>query len=115
MTRARNPATLATRIPKADGDLSGMKALAMGADVNFFDPRNPARTGTDAEFNPALTTQDFAIAVTDAEGNEAAVSAADPRYGNALHQTTGSITSRVQSFSTRSACHSATSPRRAST
>jgi len=89
------PATIATRIPKADGDVSGLKALAMGADVNFFDPRNPARTGTDAEFNPALTTQDFAIAVIDSEGNEAVVSAADPRYGNALHQTTGSITSRV--------------------
>ena len=89
------PAKLSTTIPSADGDVSGLKSLTMGADVNFFDPRNPARTGTNAEFNPALTTQDFSIAVTDADGNEGVVSAADPRYGNALHQTTGSTTPKV--------------------
>ena len=66
----------------------------MAADVNFFDPRNPERT-TAAISDPSLTTQDFTIALTDAEGKEAVVSAADPRYGNALHQTTGNISSRV--------------------
>lgn len=95
------PATLATAIPAALGDVSGFKALAMGADVNFFDPRNPARedddpaTPDEALWNPAATTQDFTIALVDAEGNEGTVSAADQRYGNALHQTTGSTTARV--------------------
>ena len=31
------------RIPAASGDVSGYKALALGAAVNFFDPRNPSR------------------------------------------------------------------------
>ena len=89
------PAKLSTTIPAADSDVSDLKSLTMGADVNFFDPRNPARTGTNAEFNPEVTTQDFSIALTDADGTEATVSAADPRYGNALHQTTGSTTPKV--------------------
>lgn len=88
------PASLSTRIPAASGDVSGFKALALGAAVNFFDPRNPARSG-DALWNASATTQDFAIAVTDAAGNEAVVAAGDQRYGNALHQTTGDITPRV--------------------
>ena len=88
------PATLGTEIPAASADVSGFKALAMGADVNFFDPRNPERT-VGAYSDPSLITQDFTIALTDAEGNEGAVSAADQRYGNALHQTTGSTTSKV--------------------
>jgi dienelactone hydrolase len=89
-----NPAYLQTRIPAADGDVSKYKALAMDAAVNFFDPRNPARTGA-ALWNPATTTQDFAVTVSDASGKTATVSAADPRYGNALHPTIGSITARV--------------------
>ena len=95
------PAKLATAIPAALGDVSGFEALAMGADVNFFDPRNPAREDGDPEtpdealWNPAATTQDFTIALIDAQGNEGTVSAADQRYGNALHQTTGSTTARV--------------------
>jgi hypothetical protein len=88
------PASLGTEIPAASEDVSGFKVLAMGADVNFFDPRNPARS-TAALSNPALTTQDFTIALTDAEGNEGTVSAADQRYGNALHQTTGNTTARL--------------------
>lgn len=88
------PASLGTEIPAASQDVSGFKSLAMGADVNFFDPRNPARS-TAALSNPALTTQDFTIVLTDAEGNEGSVAAADQRYGNALHQTTGNITARV--------------------
>ena len=89
------PAELRTTIPAANADVSGYKALAMGADVNFFDPRNPQRTGTAAEWDPAQTTQDFEIALVDGDGNEGVVSAGDPRYGNALHQTTGSTTARV--------------------
>jgi hypothetical protein len=88
------PASIGTRIPAASGDVRGFKALALGAAVNFFDPRNPARTG-EAIWNPAATTQDFSIVLVDKAGNEGAVSAASPRYGNALHQTTGSTTTRT--------------------
>jgi hypothetical protein len=66
----------------------------MGAAVNFFDPRNAPRTG-DAIWNPALTTQDFSIVLIDKAGKEGVVPAASPRYGNALHQTTGSTTART--------------------
>ena len=45
--------------------------------------------------NPGLTTQDFTIALIDQDGHEGTVSAAGPRYGTALHQTTGSTTARV--------------------
>ncbi|HET6998590.1 MAG TPA: Ig-like domain-containing protein [Solirubrobacterales bacterium] len=87
------PATLGTTVPAAAQDVSGFKALAMAADVNFFDPRNPDRTA--AYSDPSLTTQDFTIALTDADGNEGTVAAGDPRYGNALHQTTGNSTEMV--------------------
>lgn len=89
-----SPAKLETRIPAAEGDLSGLKSLALGAAVNFFDARNPARTG-DATWNPALTKQDFEIALTDAAGTTATVHAGDRRYGTALQQTTGNTTTRV--------------------
>lgn len=88
------PASISTRIPAAAGDVRGFKTLTMGAGVNFFDTRNPARTG-DAIWNPALTTQDFSIVLVDKAGKEGVVSAASPRYGNALHQTTGSTTART--------------------
>jgi len=88
------PATVGTEIPAAFVDVSGFKALAIGADVNFFDARNPARS-TAAISDPSLTTQDFAIVLTDAEGDEGVVSAAEQRYGNALHQTTGDTTESV--------------------
>jgi hypothetical protein len=88
------PATVGTTIPAALGDVSGFKALAMAADVNFFDPRNPARS-TAAMSDPSLTTQDFEIALVDAEGEEGVVAAAKQRYGNALHQTTGNSTEAV--------------------
>jgi hypothetical protein len=88
------PATIGTRIPAAASDVSGFKSLAMGAAVNFFDTRNPARGG-DAVWNPGLTTQDFTIALTDAAGHVGTVAAASPRYGTALHQTTGSTTPRT--------------------
>jgi large repetitive protein len=88
------PAKLSTEIPAADQDVSGYRALSMAASVNFFDPRNPAR-GEEGEWNPEAAPQDFTIAVTDAAGKEATVSAADPRYGTALLQTLGSSTARV--------------------
>ena len=88
------PATIGTRIPAASGDVRAFKTLTLGAAVNFFDPRNPVRTA-DAIWNPALTTQDFSMVVVDKAGKEGVVSAASPRYGNALHQTTGSTTART--------------------
>jgi len=99
------PASLSTRIPAAKGDVSGKQALALAAAVNFFDPRNfdpmnpdraaVVRTGSTAEHAPDSWTQDFTIAVTDAAGREATVSAADQRYGNALHPSVGSTTSKT--------------------
>jgi hypothetical protein len=74
--------------------VTAFKALSLGAAVNFFDPRNPVRT-PDAIWNPGLTTQDFTISVTDKAGKVGTVSAASPRYGTALHQTTGGVTNRT--------------------
>ncbi len=88
------PASIGTRIPAASGNVTGFKALSLGAAVNFFDPRNPSR-GTDAIWNPGLTTQNFSIELTDKNGKIGSVAAASPRYGTALHQTTGSTTTRV--------------------
>jgi hypothetical protein len=88
------PAALTTPIPAADGDVSGYKALYLAAAVNFFDPRNPAR-GEEGLWNPEAAPQNFTIAVTDAEGNEATVEAGEPRYGTALQQTLGSTSARV--------------------
>jgi hypothetical protein len=88
------PASIGTRIPAASGNVTGFKTLAMGAAVNFFDPRNPSR-GTDAIWNPGLTTQNFVIELTDKNGKVGSVAAASPRYGTALHQTTGATTTRV--------------------
>jgi hypothetical protein len=102
------PATLATRIPAAKGDVSGKKALALGAAVNVLDPRNfdpsnpdrsapsaTTRVGSAAEYDPAAWSQDFTIAVTDAAGHEGTVSAGDQRYGNALHPSVGSTTPKL--------------------
>lgn len=102
------PASISTRVPAAKGDVSDKKALAIGAGVNFFDPRNsdplnPVRTGITvgtrvgslAEYQPSTWRQDFTIAVTDAAGHEGTVSAGDPRYGNALNPTIGSTTART--------------------
>jgi hypothetical protein len=89
------PAQLGTRIPAAKSDVSGFRALALGAAVNFFDPRNPDRTLGAGLWNPAATTQDFTIALTDRAGHEGTVAAASPRYGNALHQSLGNTTSKT--------------------
>lgn len=103
-------ASLTADIPAASADMSGLKALTMGADVNFWDLRNPGadnrgdntRTGTSPDFtwpnelptsyDPTSTTQDFIIALTDTEGHEATVHAGDERWGNALHMSTGTNT-----------------------
>jgi hypothetical protein len=87
-------AKLGTDIPQASGDVSGLKALALGAAVNFFDDRNPDRSGA-AMWNPALAGQDFTIALTDADGVTGTVAAGDRRYGDALQQTTGSTTAKT--------------------
>ncbi|MBB2976494.1 dienelactone hydrolase [Microbacterium endophyticum] len=96
---SESTATLKAQIPDASKDASGLKALALNADVNYFDSRNPgsARLNdlgelTPVNWNPAATTQDFKIVLTDTEGNEASVNAGDPRWGNALHMTTGTVT-----------------------
>lgn len=97
-------AQLTADIPAASSDVSGLKALAMGADVNFFDLRNP---GADADrlddegnqlpvsYDPEATTQDFVIALTDTDGVEGTVNAGDERWGNALHMSTGTVSSRT--------------------
>ncbi|WP_300404645.1 Ig-like domain-containing protein [uncultured Nocardioides sp.] len=97
-------AELTAQIPAASRDLSGLEALAMGADVNFFDPRNPGfdedrlddeGNALPVAYDPETTTQDFLIVLSDTEGNEAVVHAGDERWGNALHASTGTITSRT--------------------
>jgi dienelactone hydrolase len=88
------PAHLETRIPALNGDVTKYKALALDAAVNYFDPRNGTRTGASL-FDPAATTQNFTVSVTDAAGHTATVQAANPRYGLALHPTIGSTTTRV--------------------
>ncbi|WP_241004339.1 alpha/beta hydrolase [Conexibacter sp. SYSU D00693] len=88
------PAVLGTSVPATQGDASRFKALTLSAAVNFFDPRNPARTGA-ALYDPSVTTQDFAVVLTDGSGKEVAVKAGDQRYGNALHPTPGTTSSKV--------------------
>lgn len=106
-------ARLTADVPAASADVSGLKALALGADVNFFDQRNPGadnrgdntRTGTSPNFawpnekptsyDPASTTQDFVIALTDTSGREGTVKAGDERWGNALHMSTGTNTANT--------------------
>jgi hypothetical protein len=84
-------AKLGTDVPAVDQDVSDMKALALGAAVNFFDGRNPDRQ----TYDPSVGAQDFLIALTDAAGVTATVHAGDRRYGNALEQTTGSTTAKT--------------------
>lgn len=108
-------AGLTAQIPAADRDVSGLKALAFDADVNFFDLRNPGadRRGDNTRvanttectaaapcwpnegptsYDPASTSQDFLVAVRDTSGREATVHAGDPRWGNALQMSTGTNT-----------------------
>jgi hypothetical protein len=112
---AGKTAELTADIPAASGDVSGLKALSLSADVNFFDTRNPGAdnrgdntrdttsTGCTAalpcwpnekptSFDTTSTTQDFLIALKDTKGKEATVHAGDERWGNALHMSTGTNT-----------------------
>jgi dienelactone hydrolase len=103
-------AQLTADIPDTSKDMSNLKALAMGADVNFFDTRNPGadnrgdstKTGTadspiwanelPQSYDPEASTQDFLINLTDTKGHTGSVHAGDPRWGNALHASTGTNT-----------------------
>ncbi|MEV4770078.1 Ig-like domain-containing protein [Micromonospora humida] len=107
-------ASLTAAIPAASGDVRHLKALALSAAVNFFDTRNPGAdnrgdntrdttvNGTPANpvwpnekptsYDPASTSQRFVIALRDAAGHEGTVDAGDPRWGNALHMSTGTNT-----------------------
>ncbi|MDG4817648.1 alpha/beta hydrolase [Micromonospora sp. WMMD956] len=109
-----SPATLTAAIPAASKDVRGLKALALSAAVNFFDTRNPGAdnrgdntrdttvNGTPTSpvwpnelptsYDPTSTTQRFVIALSDTAGHEATVDAGDPRWGNALHMSTGTNT-----------------------
>jgi hypothetical protein len=107
-------ATLTAQIPAASKNMRGLKALALDAAVNFFDLRNPGAdnrgdntrdttvNGTPANpvwpnesptsYDPGSTTQHFVIALSDTAGHEGTVDAGDPRWGNALHMSTGTNT-----------------------
>ncbi|MEV6301241.1 Ig-like domain-containing protein [Actinoplanes sp. NPDC051861] len=109
-----SPATLTAQIPAVSGDVRHLEALALDAAVNFFDLRNPGAAnrgdntrdttvnGTPASpvwpnekptsYDPASTTQNFRIVLTDRAGRTASVDAGDPRWGNALHMSTGTNT-----------------------
>jgi hypothetical protein len=88
------PAELGLKIPPSSADVSGYKALYMATSVNFFDPRNPSR-GEEGLWNPEYAPQNWTIAVTDAEGHEGTVEAADPDFGTATQQTLGDTSDRV--------------------
>ncbi|MFC0504846.1 Ig-like domain-containing protein [Micromonospora costi] len=107
-------ATLTAQIPAASKNMHGLEALALSAAVNFFDTRNPGAdnrgdntrdttvNGTPANpvwpnelptsYDPTATTQNFVIALRDLAGHEGTVDAGDPRWGNALHMSTGTNT-----------------------
>jgi hypothetical protein len=85
------PATLSTRIPAADGDVSGFKALALDTSVNYWDPRNPARSTT----LPETGMQNFTVTLTDAAGRTATVAVGDKKYGLGLQQSIANITTRM--------------------
>jgi large repetitive protein len=104
--QAGKTAQLTADVPAADGDVSDLQALALDADVNFFDLRNPGADNRGdntvvngawpnekpTSYDPLSTTQDFLIVVRDAAGHEGTVHAGDPRWGNALHMSTGTNT-----------------------
>lgn len=103
---AGQKAALTADIPAASKDVSGLKALSLSADVNFFDLRNPGADNRgdntkvgdtwpnekSTSYDPTSTTQDFLIDLTDTKGNVATVHAGDERWGNALHMSTGTNT-----------------------
>jgi hypothetical protein len=94
-----NPATLDAAVPAKHGDVSSYGTLALAAAVNFFDLRNPQRSENLVDpmaasaVHPEAVTQDFEIALIDADGEEAVVAAGAQAYGNALHPSVGAIMS----------------------
>lgn len=88
-------AVLTADIPAASADQSGLEALALGADVNFFDSRNAGYDSEERTYDPASTTQDFEIVLIDETGAEGVVAAGDEAWGNALHMSTGTQTART--------------------
>lgn len=88
-------AVLSADIPAASADQSGLEALALGADVNFFDARNPGYDSEERTYDPASTSQDFQIVLVDGAGAEGVVNAGDEAWGNALHMSTGTQTART--------------------
>ena len=89
MVPMRDGVKLATDVYRPEDVTGPMPVILMRTPYN-----KQGRAGA-ALSNPALTTQDFTLALTDADGNEGVVAAANQRYGNALHQTTGNISARV--------------------
>jgi len=109
-----SPATMTAQIPATSSNMSGYQALALDAAVNFFDLRNPGAdnrgdstkdttvNGTPASpawpnelptsYDPTSTTQHFEIVLSDTAGHSGTVDAGDPRWGNALHMSTGTNT-----------------------
>ncbi|WP_229070045.1 Ig-like domain-containing protein [Actinoplanes sp. DH11] len=107
-------AKLTAQIPADTRNMSDLESLALSAAVNFFDTRNPGAdnrgdntrdttvNGTPASpawpnekptsYDPASTTQNFVIALRDTNNREGVVEAGDPRWGNALHMSTGTNT-----------------------
>ena len=89
-------ATLSAAVPARYGDVSQFKNLAMGAAVNFFDTRNPQRQQSDGSaVNPAARTQNFEVALVDADGNSAVVPAGLSQYGRALQPSLGAPISGI--------------------
>jgi hypothetical protein len=86
------PAQLDAEIPAANGDVSGFKALAMDAAVNYFDSRNPPSGPNNplAETDPRAAVQNFVVQLTDATGHTADVDANKLAYGTALESPLGS-------------------------
>jgi dienelactone hydrolase len=86
------PAQLDAEIPAASGNVSGLRALAMDAAVNYFDSRNPPSGPNNplTETNPRAAVQNFVVRLTDAEGNTADVNANSMAYGTALEVPLGS-------------------------
>jgi hypothetical protein len=86
------PAELDAEIPAADGNVSGLKVLAMDAAVNYFDSRNPPSGPNNpfAETDPRAAVQNFVVQLTDAAGQTADVQANNMAYGTALEAPLGS-------------------------
>lgn len=86
------PAQLDAEIPAANGNVSGLKVLAMDGAVNYFDSRNPSSGPNNplTETDPRGAVQNFVVRLTDAAGHTADVQANNTAYGTALEAPLGS-------------------------